>query len=146
VANQQYNVAQKPTVATQLATLANHKWKRAGAIGLVIGILIAGALAFALASRRRGIADRQDPAALYGVPLIGEIPAFDAVKPRRSNGIPCGWKAACGCRPDCRRRAFRFAAIRRTDPRRTRPIVAGTHPSQAAARVRSWPTLLLPAF
>ena len=111
VANQQYNVAQKPTVATQLATLANHKWKRAGAIGLAIGILIAGALAFALASRRRGIADRQDPAALYGVPLIGEIPAFDAVKPRRSNGIPAGGRLPVAAAPDSAvAEAFRFAA------------------------------------
>jgi Mrp family chromosome partitioning ATPase len=111
VANQQYNVAQKPTVATQLATLANHKWKRAGAIGLVIGILTAATLAFVLASRRRGIADRQDPAALYRVPLIGEIPAFDPVKARRSNGTPAGGMLPVAADPHSGvAEAFRFVA------------------------------------
>jgi len=88
VANEQAAVAQPPTVAKQPPVLANHRWARAGAVGLVIGILIGGALAFLLASRRRGIADRQDPAALYGAPLIGEIPAFEAGKAWRPNGTP----------------------------------------------------------
>jgi Mrp family chromosome partitioning ATPase len=94
VANEQAAVAQQPTVDIQPPVLSNHRWAHAGAIGLVVGILIGGALAFLLASRRRGIADRQDPAALYGVPLIGEIPAYEAEKAWRSNGWRSnGWRS-----------------------------------------------------
>jgi Mrp family chromosome partitioning ATPase len=98
-------------VAMQPPALVNHRWTRAGAIGLVIGILLGGALAFLLASRRRGIADRQDPAALYGVPLIGEIPAFEAERTWRPSGT-----ATHGALPviedpqSAVAEAFRFAA------------------------------------
>jgi hypothetical protein len=70
--------------------MVNHNWSRAAAIGFLIGFLIGGALAYALASRRRGITDRWDPQAFYNVPLMGEIPAFEA---RGSGGrmasLPC---------------------------------------------------------
>jgi Mrp family chromosome partitioning ATPase len=111
VANEQAAVAQRPTVAMQPPALANHRWKRAGAIGLIIGILLGGALAFLLASRRRGITDRQDPAELYGVPLIGEIPAFDPERTWRPSGT-----AVDGALPviedpqSAVAEAFRFAA------------------------------------
>ena len=60
--NEQIDLAQQPSVATEPATRANHKWALDGGIGLVIGILIGVALAFARASRRqRTIAGRQDP-------------------------------------------------------------------------------------
>ena len=113
VANTQAAVAQPATVAIQPATLVNHKWARAAVIGFLIGILIGGALAYALASRRRSITDRQDPAALYNVPLIGEIPTFEVGKTRGSNGSTRG---ADGMLPmtanpySAAAEAFRFAA------------------------------------
>ena len=111
VANEQAAVAQQPTVAIQPPALANHRWAHAGAIGLVVGILIAGALAFLLASRRRGIADRHDPAALYGVPLMGEIPAFEAEKAWRPNGTPAdGTLPVIDDPHSAIAEAFRFAA------------------------------------
>lgn len=111
VANEQAAVAQQPTADIQPPVLANHKWAHAGAIGLVVGILIGGALAFLLASRKRGIADRQDPAALYGVPLIGEIPAFEAEKARRPNGTPADATLPVIDDPQsAAAEAFRFAA------------------------------------
>jgi Mrp family chromosome partitioning ATPase len=48
--------------------------------------VLGAAAAYIRANRRHGYIGRQDPAALYGVPLIGEIPAFDAEKTLRSNG------------------------------------------------------------
>jgi len=110
VANEQATVAQRPTIDTQPTALANHRWARAGAVGLVIGILIGGALAFLLASRRRGIADRQDPAALYGVPLIGEIPAFEADRTWRPNGTADGMLPVIDDPQSAVAEAFRFAA------------------------------------
>jgi len=111
VTNEQAAVAQQPTVAIQPPALANHRWAHAGAIGLVVGILIGGALAFLLASRRRGIADRQDPAALYGVPLIGEIPASEAEKAWRPNGTAADMGLPVIDNPhSAAAEAFRFAA------------------------------------
>lgn len=110
--NEQIDLAQLPTAAWAVEPTkpASGSWKRVGGIGLVIGLLIGVALAYARASRRRGRIDRQDPAALYGVPLIGQIPAFDGGKALWSNG-----KAARGlpvsADPDSAvAEAFRFAA------------------------------------
>ena len=88
IVNEQIDLAQQSGVQTsgQPVTQTRHKWAFNAVIGLFIGILIGSALAFALARRRRIIADRQDPSAIYGVPLIGEIPAFDARKTRQANG------------------------------------------------------------
>lgn len=111
VANEQAAVAEQPTVAIQPPALANHGWAHAGAIGLLVGILIGGALAFLLASRRRGIADQQDPAALYGVPLMGEIPPFEGEKARRSNGASADVTLPVIDDPhSAAAEAFRFAA------------------------------------
>ena len=110
--NEQIDLAQLPTVAwaVEPASPASSSWKRVGVIGLVIGLLIGVALAYARASRRRGFVDRRDPAALYGVPLIGEIPAFDEEKALRSNGkatrgLPVSTDPASAVAE-----AFRFAA------------------------------------
>lgn len=111
VANEQAAVALQPTVAIQPPALADRRWAHAGAIGLVAGILLGGALAFVLASRRRGIADRQDPAALYGVPLIGEIPPFGAEKARRPDGTRAdGTLPVIDDPHSAAAEAFRFAA------------------------------------
>ncbi|HYB18821.1 MAG TPA: hypothetical protein VEF71_25600, partial [Streptosporangiaceae bacterium] len=58
--NEQIDLAQQPTVVTEPATTANHKWALDGGIGLVIGLLAGIALALALASRRPAVGDR-DP-------------------------------------------------------------------------------------
>ena len=112
-ANEQIDLAHHPTLgwAPEPTAPTNSSWKRAGAIGFVIGLVVGAALAFARASRRRGFADRQDPAALYGVPLIGEIPAFEADKTWRSNGSPAGELLPMTATPhSAAAEAFRFAA------------------------------------
>jgi Mrp family chromosome partitioning ATPase len=88
IVSEQIDLAQQPAVQTaaQPVTQTRHKWVLHAIIGFVIGILVGSAIAFALARRRRVITDRQDPSAIYGVPMIGEIPAFDARKTRQVNG------------------------------------------------------------
>jgi len=85
--NEQIDLAQPPTAAFAVEPTSpdSGSWKRIGAYGLVIGLLIGVAVAYARASRRKGFVDRQDPAGLYGVPLIGEIPAFDG---KATRGLP----------------------------------------------------------
>ena len=100
--NEQTDLAQTPTAAVASATRANGKWTLDGAVGLVIGLLVGAALAYALALHRRSIAGRQDPAGIYGVPMIAEIPAFKAggdLLPMVND--PCSAAAE----------AFRFAAV-----------------------------------
>lgn len=88
LANEQIDLAQQPTMtlAAEPTKPVSGSWKRAAVIGLVTGLVLGAALAYVRASRRRGFIGRQDPAALYGVPLIGEIPVFEAEKALRSNG------------------------------------------------------------
>jgi Mrp family chromosome partitioning ATPase len=78
IANEQTDLANQPTVnwAAEPTGPISSGWKRTAAIGLVIGILIGAGLAYARATFRRRFAHPQDPAALYGAPLIGEIPAL----------------------------------------------------------------------
>ena len=68
LANEQINLASPPTLgwAVEPTASLNGGWKRAGAIGLVIGIVLGAALAYARATRRRGSEDRQDPTVLDG--------------------------------------------------------------------------------
>ena len=79
-------------------------------LGLVIGLVMGAAVAYVRASRRRGFSDRQDPAALYGVPLIGEIPAFEAEKALRSNGAAARGLPISADPHSAVAEAFRFAA------------------------------------
>ena len=111
--NAQTNLANPPTVlwAVEPAKPDSEGWKRAGLLGLVIGIVLGAALAYVRASMRRGFADRQDPAALYGVPLIGEIPAFEAKKTSRWNGNHAAGLLPIAADPhSAAAEAFRFAA------------------------------------
>ena len=121
--NEQIDLAQQPTVAwaVEPARPASGSWKRAAPLGLVIGLVLGAAAAYVRASLRRGFVDRQDPAALYGVPLIGEIPAFEAGKMLRSNAAGRRAVSADERRSSVRRsRSVPFRSwIRRTDPRRT---------------------------
>jgi Mrp family chromosome partitioning ATPase len=88
IVTEQVALAQQPAVQTADLPTAHsrYKWAVNGVIGLIIGILIGSALAFVLARRRRIIADRYDPSAIYSVPLISDIPAFRAGKIQYSNG------------------------------------------------------------
>ena len=77
----------------------------------MIGLVLGAAAAYVRASRRRGFVDRQDPAALYGVPLIGEIPAFEAEKMLRSNAASTRGLLPMSADPHSAvAEAFRFAA------------------------------------
>ena len=77
LSNLEVDRANHPTVGSAVEPLVpvNGNAKRSGAIGLVVGTLLAAGLAYARASRRRCLADRDDPAAIYDAPLIGEIPS-----------------------------------------------------------------------
>lgn len=87
IVDEQLDLAARPTVALAATTAASSGgWKEGAAIGLVIGLVLGAALAYARASRQRGFANRQDPATIYGVPLIGEIPVFAADKTSRPDG------------------------------------------------------------
>ena len=87
VANEQLDLAAHPTLgwAVQPTAPLNGGLKRTAGIGLVIGLVLGGALAYARASCRRGVASREDPAVIYGVPLLSEFPAFEAGNKALSN-------------------------------------------------------------
>jgi Mrp family chromosome partitioning ATPase len=110
--NEQIDLAQLPTVslASEPAGPASGGSKKAAVLGLVIGLVIGIALAYVRASRRRGFSDRQDPAELYGVPLIGEIPAFEAEKALRSNGMAASGLPVSASPHSAVAEAFRFTA------------------------------------
>jgi Mrp family chromosome partitioning ATPase len=111
--NEQIDLAHHPTAAWAVGppTAVSGSWKRPAVIGLVIGLIVGSALAYARASVRRRFADRHDPEALYGVPLIGEIPAFAAEKAPRPGKGPAGRPPAVTADPHSAvAEAFRFAA------------------------------------
>ena len=110
--DEQLDLAQQPTIALAPTPTspASGSWKRSAAYGLVIGLVLGAAVAYVRASRRRGFIDRQDPAALYGVPLIGEIPAFETEKALRSNGAVDGGLPMSADPHSAVAEAFRFAA------------------------------------
>jgi Mrp family chromosome partitioning ATPase len=113
VTNEQVNLASHAALgwAVQPTAPLNGGLKRTAAMGLVIGLVVGAALAYGRASRRPGFANRKDPAALYGLPLLGEIPAFEPGNKALSNGNVAG--ALLPVRTDPRSaaaEAFRFAA------------------------------------
>ena len=111
--NEQLNLAQQPTVAwaVEPTSPVSGSLKRAAVIGLVIGLVLGVAAAYARANLRRGFVDRKDPAALYGVPLIGEIPAFEAGKMSRSNAASTRALLPVSADPQSAvAESFRFAA------------------------------------
>jgi Mrp family chromosome partitioning ATPase/O-antigen/teichoic acid export membrane protein len=115
--NEQADLAQQPTVdwAAEPTKPATGGLKQTAVIGLVIGLLLGCAAAYARALRQRGfadrLADRHDPAALYGAPLIGEIPAFEAQQTVRSDAGPAGGNLPVITDPHSAvAEAFRFAA------------------------------------
>jgi uncharacterized protein involved in exopolysaccharide biosynthesis len=78
VANEQLELAAHPTLGWATTPSAPKMSKKIPLAGLVIGLVLGGALAYWRASRRRSLADRAEPAVIYDAPLIGEIPAFDS--------------------------------------------------------------------
>jgi Mrp family chromosome partitioning ATPase/capsular polysaccharide biosynthesis protein len=110
--NEQIDLAQLPTIswASEPPRPVSGSSKKTAVIGLVIGFVIGAALAYVRASRRRGFSDRQDPAALYGVPLLGEIPAFEAEKALRSNGAAASGLPVSVSPHSAVAEAFRFTA------------------------------------
>lgn len=50
--------------------------RRAGAVGVVLGLLLAAGLSYLLALRRRTFTDRTQPELVFGVPLLAEVPNF----------------------------------------------------------------------
>ena len=112
LANEQIDLAQQPTMAWAIEPTSpvSGGLIQAGAIGLVSGLVIGAVVAYVRASRRRGFIDRQYPAALYGVPLIGEIPAFEAGKASWSIGAAAHGLPMSADPHSAVAEAFRFAA------------------------------------
>lgn len=113
IANEQADLALPPTFgyAVQPTAPLNGGLKRTAAIGLVIGLVLGAALAYGRASRRRGYASGADPAVVYDVPLMGEIPAFGTENKTLSNGMAAGGLLPVRTDPDsAAAEAFRFAA------------------------------------
>lgn len=137
VVNEQTDLARAPTAAILPTTLANGQWARNGVIGLLVGIVLGAALAFWLAHRRRDIAGLQDPAAIYGVPMIAETAAFKANKTRRSKEIPGGGRLPMAGEPDSAvAESFRFAAgaVERACASRVRVSLAFVSPLAGAGK------------
>jgi Mrp family chromosome partitioning ATPase/capsular polysaccharide biosynthesis protein len=106
--NEQADLSQQPTVAwaIQPTKPIGGGWKRYALYGLVVGLVLGAGAAYLRASLRRRLGDRQDPAVIYGVPLLGEIPAFKAGETSRSGGKPL-----VSARPrSAAAEAFRFTA------------------------------------
>jgi Mrp family chromosome partitioning ATPase len=101
IVNEQADLGRPPTAAIGPATRANGHWALYGVIGLVAGAIVGAALAYALAIRRPSINGRDDPAVIYGVPMIAEIPAFKA-----RDGLPPVYAEPYSAVAE----AFRFAA------------------------------------
>ena len=111
--NEQIDLAQQPTVAwaVEPTSASSGSLKRTAFLGLVIGLVLGVAAAYVRASLRRGFVDRQDPAALYGVPLIGEIPPFGTEKMLRSHAATTLGLLPMNADPQgAEAEAFRFAA------------------------------------
>jgi Mrp family chromosome partitioning ATPase len=147
VVNEQTDLARVPTAAVLPTTRANGQWVRNGVIGLLAGIILGAALAFWLAHRRRDIAARQDPAAIYGVPMIAETAAFKAgparwskargSKARGSKEIPGGGRLPMATEPDSAvAESFRFAAgsVERACTSRGRASLAFISPLTGAGK------------
>jgi Mrp family chromosome partitioning ATPase len=110
--NQQMDLAQQPVVvwAIEPTSPSSSGVKKTAAEGLVIGLLLGVTVAYVRASRRQGFVDQHDPAALFGVPLIGDIPATKAEKALRSNGAAADGLPMSADPHSATAEAFRFGA------------------------------------
>jgi Mrp family chromosome partitioning ATPase len=100
--DQETDLARHPTFAwaTEPRSAVNGNVKRSGLVGLLVGAVLGAALAFARASRRRTFDDQFQPEALYGAPLLGELPEPGAPGRLTMASTPCSAAAE----------AFRFTA------------------------------------
>jgi Mrp family chromosome partitioning ATPase/capsular polysaccharide biosynthesis protein len=109
--NQEVDLARHPTVAwaAEPQIPVNGNAKRSGAIGLVIGTVLAAGLAYARASRNQSLEDPLDAAAIYDAPLIGEVPApgTDRIV---SNGSVAAGLLPMAADPRSPAEAYRFTA------------------------------------
>jgi Mrp family chromosome partitioning ATPase len=112
-ANEQADLASHPTFGWAVKPTAplNGGLRRTAAIGLLIGLVLGVALAYLRASRRRDHGSGTDPAVVYDVPLIGEIPAFRTENRALSNGNVADGLLAVRTDPDsAAAEAFRSTA------------------------------------
>lgn len=74
--DERVDLAQLPTIdwAVQPSIPINNNSKQMGGIGLFVGLLFGLGIAYARARLHPVFADRLDPAALYDIPLLGEVP------------------------------------------------------------------------
>jgi len=110
--NEQMDLARHPTMAwaPEPRVPVSGSVLKFGVLGLLIGMVLGAALAFARASRRRSFDDELQPASLYGAPLLGGLPA--PVPSTPSSGEP-GAPAPLAMTADrhsADAEAFRFAA------------------------------------
>ena len=113
VANEQLDLAAHPTLgwAAEPTAPLNGGLKRTALIGLWIGVILGIALAYARASRRRGVASREDPEMIYGAPLLSEFPALAAGNKALQDGDVAGDLVPVITEPhSAAAEAFRFAA------------------------------------
>ena len=75
VTDQQIDLAQHPQFAWAVEPRLpiNGDARRMGAIGLLVGAIVGAGAAYARASRRGGFNRGDEPAAVYGAPMIGEV-------------------------------------------------------------------------
>ncbi|WP_214401552.1 hypothetical protein [Pseudonocardia lacus] len=84
---QQVDLTARPTVARAVLpeTPTNRDWRVGAAVGLLIGLILGPSLAYAWVSLRGGFDDPAEPAAYYGVPLLGQIAVH--IRGRSANGV-----------------------------------------------------------
>lgn len=109
--NEQMDLARHPTMAwaAEPRVPVSGSVVKFGVLGLLVGMILGAALAFARASRRRSFDDELQPATLYGAPLLGGLPASVPGTPSGEPGEPVPL-AMTADRHSADAEAFRFAA------------------------------------
>ena len=124
--NQQIDLASHPVVAwaTEPEAPITTSVRNSAAVGGLVGVLLGALLAYLRASRRGGFDHSGEPAGLYRVPLLGEIPALSRSRfGTRRHGVAGLLPVATDPRSPVAE-AFRFAAA----------ALERGHPAQARDR------------
>jgi Mrp family chromosome partitioning ATPase len=108
----QVDLASQPTIAWAVTPEepVNGNSRNAAIIGVVLGIVLGGALAYVWSVRRQRFDDGQGPGGLYEAPQLGEIPAFEMKKSRPSGSAPVGVLPVVRGQDGAVQEAFRFTA------------------------------------